>query len=113
MQKGAIQMGQLSVLHWMLFGAGVYCLICGGFGAYVAHQKCRSGLEGFLFGAVLGPIGVVAVGTLPTIKKSPSAAEEDDEQQEDNIGQRIAEQYQSRPRKLSGESAERRPKGGG
>jgi hypothetical protein len=36
-------MDQLSALHWILIGAGIDLLVCGGLGAYVADQKGRSG----------------------------------------------------------------------
>jgi hypothetical protein len=35
-------------------------------------KKGRHGLEGFLFGLFLGPIGVAAVRTLPTLERLPS-----------------------------------------
>ena len=75
-----------------------YLLVCGGFGTYVAHQKGRSGLEGFLFGLILGPIGVAAVGTMPTLERTAPAAEEGEEEG-DEIGRRIAERFQPRPPK--------------
>jgi hypothetical protein len=84
---------------WELWAlAGIYLLVCGGFGAYVAHQKGRSGLEGFLFGLILGPIGVAAVGTLPTLERTTLAAEEADDEG-DEIGRRISERFQARPPK--------------
>ena len=64
---------------------GIYLIACGGFGAYVADQKGRSSLEGFLFGALLDPIGVVAVGTLPNIDK-PRAGFDEEEDDESQIG---------------------------
>ena len=48
---------------------GIYALICGGFGDYVSNQKGRSGWEGFLFGLLLGPIGVVAAACLPNVRE--------------------------------------------
>ena len=39
--------------------------ICGCFGGYVAAVKGRPVLEGLIFGAVLGPFGVVAAAGLP------------------------------------------------
>jgi hypothetical protein len=42
--------------------------------------------------------------------RSPSASEQEEDQAEDKIGERIAEQFQPRPRKLPGEIAERRLK---
>jgi hypothetical protein len=80
----------------MLVSAGIYLLVCGGFGAYVADQKGRSGLEGFLFGLILGPIGIVAIGTMPTLERTVIAIEEEEGE---DIGHRIAEQYQPRPQK--------------
>jgi hypothetical protein len=95
-------MEQLSTLVWLFIGGAIYFFACAGFGAYVADQKGRSRLEGMLFGFVLGPFGVIAEGTLPTLKPKPSAtnAEEEDDGWED-IERRIAEQYQPQPRKPS------------
>jgi hypothetical protein len=33
-------------------------LVCGGFGAFIADQKGRSVLDGFVSGFILGPIGI-------------------------------------------------------
>ena len=89
-------MGQLTGVQMAVIG--VYLLVCGGFGAYAARQKGRSGLKGFLFGLILGPIGVVAVGTLPPLERTTLAAEEGDDEGE-GIGRRIAERFQARPPK--------------
>ena len=40
--------------------------ICGSFGAYVANAKNRRWEEGFVFGAILGPFGIIAAACLPT-----------------------------------------------
>jgi hypothetical protein len=85
-------MDQLTSFPIILLAAtGFYLLVCGGFGAYVAVEKGRSGLEGFLFGLILGPIGVVAVGTLPTVERMPavrSALLDDDEDKvRDQLGE--------------------------
>jgi hypothetical protein len=82
----------------MLMITGVYLLVCGGFGAYAAHQKGRSRVEGFVFGLFLGPIGVVAVGTMPTLGRTTPMAEIVDEEGEE-IDRRIAERFQPRPPK--------------
>jgi hypothetical protein len=47
--------------EWIL---GV-CVVMGLFGAYTAVQKDRSSVEGFIFGAAMGPFGVIAVACLP------------------------------------------------
>jgi hypothetical protein len=49
----------------VLLAAAIYMSLCGGFGAYVATEKSRAGIEGFCFGLFLGPVGVVAVACLP------------------------------------------------
>jgi hypothetical protein len=49
----------------------LYLAICGGLGVYVATEKNRGGIEGFCFGMFLGPLGVIAVGTLPTLEPAP------------------------------------------
>jgi hypothetical protein len=50
-------------------------LVCGGFGAYVADSRGRPGIEGFVFSAVLGPIGVIVAGLLPEREKTSSKRE--------------------------------------
>jgi hypothetical protein len=52
---------------WTLIGGAIYVLVCGGFGSYVAKEKNRHWVEGFLFGAMLGPFGVIAAAALPTM----------------------------------------------
>ncbi len=41
-------------------------LLCSFLGVYIAGQKGRSPIEGFLFGLLLGPIGLIIVACLPT-----------------------------------------------
>jgi len=45
---------------------GVWCLLFSVLGVYVAYQKGRSALEGFILGILLGPFGLVIVACLPT-----------------------------------------------
>ena len=40
-------------------------LISGSIGVYIAAKKGREEIEGFLFGAFLGPIGWIIEGLLP------------------------------------------------
>jgi hypothetical protein len=95
-------MEQLSTLVWLFIGGAIYFIACAGFGAYVADQKGRSRLEGMLFGFVLGPFGVVAEGTLPTLKpKLSTTNDEEDDEWGKEIARRIAEQYQPQPGKPS------------
>jgi len=98
-------MDQLSS-YWvlMLVGAGVYVLICGGFGAYVANEKGRSGLEGFLFGFLLGPIGVVAAACLPDQDRGPGVPAYQDagilnarEEEDDKVRDALARMEQKAP----------------
>jgi hypothetical protein len=65
------------IVTLLFYGAAYSVLVCGTFGAYVAGQKGRGRLEGFMFGFLLGPLGVVAVACLPTIESrlpNPDAA---------------------------------------
>jgi hypothetical protein len=62
------------------------------------QPKDRPRLEGVLFGLLLGPIGVVAEGTMATVKRNASATDEEEED-DDEIGRRVAEQFQPPPRK--------------
>jgi hypothetical protein len=41
-------------------------LLCSLLGVYIAGQKGRSTIEGFVFGLLLGPIGLIIVACLPT-----------------------------------------------
>lgn len=45
------------VILWCIFGL---------FGAYVAAQKNRAGMEGLILGFLFGPLGVLIVALLPT-----------------------------------------------
>jgi DNA-directed RNA polymerase subunit RPC12/RpoP len=49
----------------------VIWLLCAIFGAVIAQQKGRSGVEGFFLGALLGLIGVAIVALLPSEKNLP------------------------------------------
>lgn len=48
------------------------CLAMGALGSYVARQKGRASGEGFLFGFMLGPLGVIVEGVLPTVGPPPT-----------------------------------------
>jgi hypothetical protein len=52
-------------VFWIVTGVLVV-LTFGGFGSYVASEKNRHWAEGFIFGAVMGPLGVIAAACLPT-----------------------------------------------
>jgi hypothetical protein len=49
-----------------LFRLVVIELLCGLLSAWVASQKNRDSSEGFLLGALFGPLGVLVEGLLPT-----------------------------------------------
>jgi hypothetical protein len=59
---------------WII-GCVLYCLICGGFGCYVAMAKNREWYEGMIFGLLLGPLGVIAAACLPTIASKLNPAD--------------------------------------
>ena len=44
-------------------------IVTGFIGSYVAGEKGRSNLEGFIFGFLLSVIGIIIVGILPTKEK--------------------------------------------
>ena len=52
------------VLAWF-----VVSLVFGGLGAYIAGEKQRSGVEGFLLGLAFGPLGTLIEVMLPTSDK--------------------------------------------
>ena len=62
-----------------------YLLLCVCCGIYVATQKGRSETEGFIFGLLLGPVGVLVVACLPVGLK-PSDEDEEDQA----VRQRVA-----------------------
>ena len=65
----------------MIIGLTALALIMGLLGRYVAKEKNRSGLEGFLFGFFLSILGIIIVALLPTIEKEePVELELTDEQ---------------------------------
>lgn len=49
----------------LLIGLGCYLFACGLAGIYVSGQKARDGMEGFLFGVLFGPAGLVVAACLP------------------------------------------------
>jgi hypothetical protein len=57
---------------------GMYVCLSGGLGVYVAIQKRRPLLEGFICGVSMGPLGAILVACLPTLAPRPPAEEADD-----------------------------------
>ena len=53
----------LSTVLFILLGG---CLVCAVAGGAVAKEKNRDAVEGVIFGAIFGPIGVVITALLPT-----------------------------------------------
>jgi hypothetical protein len=53
-------------VFWAVTGT-LAVLVFGGFGSYVANEKHRHWAEGFIFGAMMGPLGVIAAACLPTL----------------------------------------------
>jgi len=47
-------------------GIAVYLFISSILGCYVAYEKGRSQTEGFIFGLLFGPLGLLIVACLPT-----------------------------------------------
>ena len=94
-------MSHISIHKWALIVAPVYLLVCGGFSAYLAYQKGRSLLEGFLFGLILGPIGIAAVGLRPKATRRRLRPRERGEQNE--ISRLIAKRYPPQPRNAGDE----------
>ncbi len=102
-------MDQISSLWtWMLVGAWIYAIICGGFGSYVSNVNGRSGLEGFVFGLLLGPVGVVAAACLPgkgeiKLNEDPAGrwddSQDDTELDDDNVRAALA-QMESKVRRV-------------
>ncbi len=60
-------MDPLTVLLILL----VSCVACAVAGASVAKEKGREPLEGVIFGALFGPIGIVVTALLPTKQTTP------------------------------------------
>jgi len=56
-----------------------YLLLCAVCGIYVATEKNRSQNEGFLFGLLFGPLGLIVVACLPIGTAREDAANEDPE----------------------------------
>jgi hypothetical protein len=44
----------------------VIWVVCGGFAAYLASEKSRSGSVWFLLGLLFGPLGLIAAAGLPS-----------------------------------------------
>jgi hypothetical protein len=56
-------MEPLTVVLFILLGS---CLVCAVARASVAKEKNRDAVEGVLFGALFGPIGILITALLPT-----------------------------------------------
>ncbi len=107
---------------WTIAGTVVYALICGAFAAYASDERGRSGLEGFMFGLFLGPMGVIAAACMPVRERLPArlSFEERSAQIEEARAKEALAQIQPKPapvahqaRRLLGEVEEpkhRRPK---
>jgi hypothetical protein len=50
------------------------CALQGGIGCFICQAKNRPGYEGFLLGALLGPIGLIIVLCLPKLAPPPVGA---------------------------------------
>ena len=70
-------------------------------GTYVSAQKNRPAVEGFIFAALLGPLGMLIVACLPTLMPDP-AADEEPEDPEVNVSD-LAERLRAAPPSLSRE----------
>ena len=66
---------------WLIV-VGIFALICGGIGCYVSQQKHRDPTEGFMFGLLLGPLGLVIAACLPTGQPKSRAVTDEDEADE-------------------------------
>ncbi len=60
-------------MEWLMTLA-VFWLICGAFGGYIAGAKRRPAAEGFAFGVLLGPVGLLLLALLPTGDVRPKVA---------------------------------------
>lgn len=66
-------MGESAVGY--LIGLGIYLVACGLAGLYVSAQKGRGEGEGWWFGLLFGPLGLVVVASLPDLRERGEAAE--------------------------------------
>src|SRR3974377_1465552 len=55
----------------LLIAIGVWCLVFGGLGGWIADQKSRDAGEGACLGFVFGPLGVLIEGLLPQGQPKP------------------------------------------
>jgi hypothetical protein len=101
---------------WTLTAGATLALVCGGFGSYVAAEKNRHWFEGFLFGAALGPFGVIAAACMPTIGTQywQSSKRDDDEDEHVDVAAALAAKrppsVPHSPRGLLGEVKESKPR---
>lgn len=63
-------MGGLLVVLFLFVDALVFCVV----GAFIAREKNREMAEGALLGFLLGPLGVIVEGLLPTRPPSTDAS---------------------------------------
>ena len=83
----------MGIGQWLLLFGVFWMAIWGGFGSYIASQKGREDGEGMIFGAILGPIGLLVIAILP--EKRPSEV-------------KPAMPYEFKPRRMLGEVREDR-----
>lgn len=55
-------------------GLGVIWVACGGFAAYLASEKARSGAAWFLLGLAFGPLALIAAAGVPSADAGAAAA---------------------------------------
>ena len=95
---------------WRLVCLGICMLLCGAFAAYVADQKGRSGVDGFVLGFILGPIGIAWEFLRPYDSDFEQSLMKKSGKDRESF-RLIAESYPKRCHKPLGDVDERRSKG--
>jgi hypothetical protein len=72
------QLGAMQIC--LIIACPLYLLLCGALGAYASTEHGRAATEGFWFGVLMGPLGVVAAACMPTRGKQAEGPELEDEE---------------------------------
>jgi hypothetical protein len=58
----------MGMAQWIVVGWAAWAAVFGSLGAWIACQRDRKGEEGFILGALFGPLGVLVELLLPPAK---------------------------------------------
>jgi hypothetical protein len=63
----------------VIIGLGLYLFLCGLVGCYVSWSRGRPQIEGCVFGALFGPLGLILAACMPADRPADGGRIEDEE----------------------------------